>query len=159
MSEPSTTSALTGTAVAWRWIERARVDEFVHASDGYQTLLAWTLAVAGVAAGGGIALVVGVVHPGTLYLVLCVLVGAAIALGIMTWREHRHLAQLRGRLDAATAVLPQTLHLGSPPATPTFTVGSQGAASQVSESAAQTTGTTAGVLQDPPAMAGSEPDT
>jgi hypothetical protein len=120
----STTHALGGTTVVFGWVEEARVQEVLHASDGFQMLLAVTLAGAGAAAASGVTLAAGVTHPGTLYLILAVAVTITVVIGAFCAREYLRYRSVRRTLGAVTARVPVPVLLVTP-GTPSFTVGGQ----------------------------------
>lgn len=126
MTEQSTTQALGSTTVVFGWVEEAWVQQVLHASDGFQLLLAITLAGFGGAVADGVALVAGALHPIGLYLILCgLLVGTGLA-GVMMVREYNRYRKVRRQLLAATARMPVSVWLVTPgPASPSFTVGGQ----------------------------------
>lgn len=120
----STTQALGGTTVVFGWVEEAKVQELLHASDGFQALLAVTLAGVGAAAAAGVTLAAGVTHPVTLYLILAVAVTITVIAGLFGGREYRRYREVRQSLGAATVRVPVPVLLVTPGA-PSFTVGGQ----------------------------------
>jgi hypothetical protein len=118
----STTQALGGTTVVFGWVEEARVQEVLHASDGFQALLAITLAGVGGAVAAGVTLVAGVTHPFTLYLILAVAVTITVIAGLFGAREYLRYRKVRQSLGAATARVPVPVLLVTP-GSPSFTVG------------------------------------
>jgi hypothetical protein len=120
----STTQALGGTTVVFGWVEEARVQEVLHASDGFQALLAITLAGVGGAAAAGVTLAAGVTHPVTLYLILAVAVTITVIAGLFGAREYRRYRKVRQSLGAVTAKVPVPVLLVTP-GSPSFTVGGQ----------------------------------
>jgi hypothetical protein len=120
----STTQALGGTTVVFGWVEEAKVQELLHASDGFQALLAVTLAGVGAAAAAGVTLAAGVTHPVTLYLILAVAVTITVIAGLFGAREYRRYREVRQSLGAATVRVPVPVLLVTP-GPPSFTVGGQ----------------------------------
>jgi len=120
----STTHALGGTTVVFGWVEEARVQEVLHASDGFQALLAITLAGVGGGAAAGVTLAAGVTHPVTLYLILAVTVTITVVAGLFGAREYLRYRKVRQSLGAVTARVPVPIFLVTPGA-PSFTVGGQ----------------------------------
>jgi hypothetical protein len=120
----STTQALGGTTVVFGWVEEARVQEVLHASDGFQALLAITLAGVGGDVAAAVTLAAGVTHPFTLYLILAVTVTITVIAGLFGAREYRRYHEVRQSLGAATARVPVPVLLVTP-GPPSFTVGGQ----------------------------------
>ena len=120
----STSQTLGGTTVVFGWVEEARVQEVLHASDGFQALLAITLAGVGGAAAAAVTLAAGVTHPVTLYLILAVAITITLVAGLFGAREYVRYRGVRRRLGAATAKVPVPVLLVTPGA-PSFTVGGQ----------------------------------
>jgi hypothetical protein len=125
MTEPSTTQALGSTTVVFGWVEEARVQEVLHASDGFQVLLAITLAGLGGSASAEIALGAGALHPIAIYLIPCALLASSAVAGTMMVREFRRYRRVRSQLMAATAKVPVPVLLVTP-GSPSFTVGGYG---------------------------------
>lgn len=124
MTGESSTRTLGSTTVVFGWVEESLVQEVLHASDGFQVLLAITLAGLGASVAVVVALAAGALHPIAMYLILsAVLTGTAIS-AIMTVREYLRYRQVRSRLLAGTAHVPVPVLLMTPGA-PTFTVGGQ----------------------------------
>lgn len=120
----STTQALGSTTVVFGWVEESRVQEVLHASDGFQTLLGVTLAGVGGAVAAGVTLAAGVTHPVTLYLILAVAVTITVVVGLFGAREYLRYREVRQNLGAATAKVPVPVLLVTP-GSPSFTVGGQ----------------------------------
>jgi hypothetical protein len=129
MTEQPTTRTLGNTTVVLRWVERDRAEQVIHASDGFQILLAITLAAAGAEAAAVVALATGLLHPIPMYLIVCGLGVATVVLGIVTFRDYTRLRKIRAQLDAATVQVPIPLTLATPAAAPTFTSYGLGQAS------------------------------
>lgn len=124
MTSESSTRALGSTTVVFGWVEESLVQEILHASDGFQVLLAVTLAGIGASVAVVVALAAGALHPIAMYLILsAVLTGTALAAAV-TIREYRRYRRVRSRLLDRTAHVPVPVLLTTPGA-PTFTVGGQ----------------------------------
>jgi hypothetical protein len=137
MSDQSSTQALGHTTVVLRWVERPRVEEFLHASDGFQVLLAFTLAAAGASLSCSIVIAAGVLHPIGMYLFLCGLIVGTLVLGALVMREFRRVQRVRKGLDSATVEVPVPLSLVTPGAAPTFSVANTTSAGAVAQVDAQ----------------------
>ncbi len=151
----STTQALGGTTVVFGWVEETRVQEVLHASDGFQTLLAITLAGVGGAVAASVTLAAGVTHPFTLYLILAVAVTIAVVAGGFGVREYLRYRKVRRSLGAATARVPVPVLLVAP-GSPSFTVGGQhpfavGGQQQAFSAPSTVTSAASGVTVPPPA--------
>jgi hypothetical protein len=120
----TTTQALGSTTVVFGWVEESRVQEVLHASDGFQTLLGVTLAGAGGIVAALVTLAAGVPHPGTLYLILAVTVTIVVVAGLFGLREYLRYRKVRRSLGAATAQVPVPVLLVTP-GVPSFAVGGQ----------------------------------
>ena len=120
----STTQTLGSTTVVFGWVEESRVQEVLHASDGFQTLLGVTLAGVGGAVAALVTLAAGVTHPVTLYLILAVTVTIAVVVGLFGAGEYLRYRKVRQNLGAATAKVPVPILLVTP-GSPSFTVGGQ----------------------------------
>jgi hypothetical protein len=111
------------------WVEKSQVEEFLHASDGFQLLLAITLAGIGATAAAVVALAAGALHPIAMYLLLCALLAGTAVPAIMTIREYRRYKQVRARLTTETVQMPvpMMLTISGPPNSgpPTFYLGGQ----------------------------------
>jgi hypothetical protein len=132
MTGDPTTRTLGSTTVVFGWVEESRVQEVLHASDGFQVLLAISLAGLGASVAAAVALAAGALHPIAMYLILCGLVAGTAIPAIMTVREYRRYRQVRARLSAATAQVPVPVLLVTPGA-PTFTVGGQSPVTALTE--------------------------
>jgi hypothetical protein len=100
MTGPPYTGA-TGQ-VDLRYVLRSRVDEYVHASDGFLIWLAVTLAAGGASAATGVALAVGVTHPVVLYILLSIFICLCVAFGVVTVRDGLRVHRIREQLDRDT---------------------------------------------------------
>jgi hypothetical protein len=124
VTQGSSTRTLGSTTIVFGWVEKSHVDEMLHASDGFQLLLAITLAGLGASAAAGVALVAGALHPIAMYLVLCALLAGTAIPAIMTIREYRRYRAVRERLTAGTVQVPVPMMLVTP-GVPTFSVGGE----------------------------------
>ncbi len=124
MTGEPTTRALGSTTVVFGWVEESRVQEVLHASDGFQVLLAITLAGLGASVAAAVALAAGALHPIAMYLILCGLLAGTAIPAVMTIREYRRYRRVRTGLLAGTAQVPVPVLLVTPGA-PSFTVGGQ----------------------------------
>jgi hypothetical protein len=135
---------LGSTTVVFGWVEESLVKEALHASDGFQMLLAITLAGLGASAAVAVALAAGALHPIAMYLILCAVLAGTVIPAVMAVREYRRYRQVRARLLAGTAHVPVPVMLVTPGA-PTFTVGGQSAITGVT---AKDSGTTTAPSSD-----------
>lgn len=153
MTQESATRTLGSTTIVFGWVEKSRVEEVLHASDGFQVLLAITLAGLGASAAAGLALAAGALHPIAMYLILCALLAGTAIPAIMTVREYRRYSKVRERLVAGTVQVPVPMMLVTP-GPPTFTVGGQGTVATVNSVVQQQNAATAPAevtLQNPAA--------
>ncbi len=120
----TTTQALGSTTVVFGWVEESRVQEVLHASDGFQTLLGITFAGVGGTVAALVTLAAGVPHPVTLYLILAVTVTITVVAGLFGAREYLRYRDVRRSLGATTARVPVPVLLVTP-GSPSFTVGGQ----------------------------------
>lgn len=118
------TQALGSTTVVFGWVEESRVEEVLHASDGFQALLGITLAGAGGMVAALVTLAAAVQHPVTLYLILAVTVTITLVAGGFGAREYFRYRKVRRSLGAAAARVPVPVLLVTP-GSPSFTVGGQ----------------------------------
>jgi hypothetical protein len=118
------TQTLGSTTVVFGWVEESRVHEVLHASDGFQVLLAISLAGIGASVAAAVALAAGALHPIAMYLILCGLAAGTTVPAVMTVREYRRYSRVRAQLATATARVPVPVLLVTP-GPPTFTVGGQ----------------------------------
>jgi hypothetical protein len=116
-----TTTELGKTTFVFGYVEESLVQEFLHASDGFQFLLAISLTGAGASADAFVALGAGALHPVAMYLSLCGLLAVTAVTGGMTVREYLRTRRVRSRLSAATVRVPVPLMLVTP-GSPSFTM-------------------------------------
>ena len=100
------------------------MQEVLHASDGFQVLLAISLAGLGASIAAAVALAAGALHPIAMYLILCGLLAGTLIPAIMTIREYGRYRAVRARLLAGTVQVPVPVLVVTPGA-PSFTVGGQ----------------------------------
>lgn len=124
MNEQSTTQTLGGTTVVFGWIEEARVEQVLHASDGFQLLLGISLAGLGGVIACAVGLGAGALHPIGLYIVLAGLLVATVITGALAGREFKRYHSARKELRSVTARVPVPVVLVTP-GSPSFTVGGQ----------------------------------
>jgi hypothetical protein len=130
VTQESVTRTLGSTTIVFGWVEKSHVEEVLHASDGFQQLLAVTLAGLGASVAAGVALAAGALHPIAMYLILCALLAGSAIPAIMTFREYRRYRKVRERLVAGTMQVPVPMTLVTP-GQPTFSVGGQGTVTAV----------------------------
>ncbi len=133
--EGPASQTLGGTTVVFGWVEESRVQEVLHASDGFQVLLAISLAGIGASVAAAVALAAGALHPIAMYLILSGLIAGTTIPAIMAVREYRRYRKVRAQLSQATAHVPVPVFLVTP-GTPTFTVGGQSSVTAVTATGA-----------------------
>ncbi len=92
----------TSGEVDLRYVLRTKVDDYVHASDGFQIWLAITVGFGGAAITTLITLAAGVQHPIVLYLLLCGFACLSVAFGSVTIRDGLRTRRARKELDQDT---------------------------------------------------------
>ena len=107
-----------GGTIRHRTVDRAVVDQMIHASDKFQVYLAIEVGLLGAVAGVAITLTAGVTHPTGLYSALGIGGTLSILMGILTGLEWVAVRKQRALLDEASSELSFTVTVGESPATP-----------------------------------------
>jgi hypothetical protein len=108
------TQALGATTVIFRWVEESKVQQLMHASDGFQQMLALTVAGTGASVTAVVTLAAGAQHPLALYVLLSGLGAATVLAGGFTWRGFLRCRRLRSQLTVGAVTVPVPVLLVTP---------------------------------------------